>query len=251
MKAQIETPQGLVTIDFSSPIDISIPLLAGESCVNAFDLPAPSYQPFQVEEFIGSRIDGGPVNCENIFLNPHGNGTHTECVGHIALEKITINSVLKHFVYTTDVITVPLVPYEGSPNKSVRRSDLEAALQGIATLGQALVIRTLPNSDAKLTQKYSGNHPGFIDIDAMRLIHELGYEHLLVDLPSVDPEVDNGALLAHHEFWQYPQTQSSKTITEMVYLHESVADGRYILQFQIAAIESDASPSKPILYAVE
>ena len=38
------------------------------------------------------------------------------------------------------------------------------------------------------------------------------------------------------------------TITEFVYVHNSVLDGKYILNILIAPFENDASPSKPILY---
>ena len=41
-----------------------------------------------------------------------------------------------------------------------------------------------------------------------------------------------------------------KTITELVYVHDSIKDGEYILQIQIISLENDASPSKPILYEI-
>jgi hypothetical protein len=73
----------------------------------------------------------------------------------------------------------------------------------------------------------------------------------LIDLPSVDKEVDGGQLAAHHAFWNYPnQTQFHKTITELIYVPNEVPDGTYILNLQIAPFENDASPSKPILYKV-
>ena len=44
------------------------------------------YTPVVAGDFVGSTASGGPVNFFNIRVNPHGNGTHTECVGHIARE---------------------------------------------------------------------------------------------------------------------------------------------------------------------
>jgi hypothetical protein len=38
------------------------------------------------------------------------------------------------------------------------------------------------------------------------------------------------------------------TITEMVFVPDAVADGIYLLNIQIASLETDASPSKPVLY---
>ncbi|TAE48491.1 MAG: cyclase family protein, partial [Bacteroidetes bacterium] len=38
------------------------------------------------------------------------------------------------------------------------------------------------------------------------------------------------------------------TITEFVYVPDFVADGRYLLEIQVAAFMSDASPSRPRLF---
>ena len=41
-------------------------------------------RPYETDEgFTGSVAEGGSVNFRNIAFNPHGNGTHTECLGHI------------------------------------------------------------------------------------------------------------------------------------------------------------------------
>jgi hypothetical protein len=35
-------------------------------------------------DFIGKGLlQGSSTNFNNIYFNPHGHGTHTECVGHI------------------------------------------------------------------------------------------------------------------------------------------------------------------------
>jgi hypothetical protein len=74
-------------------------------------------------------------------------------------------------------------------------------------------------------------------------------KHLLVDMPSVDKEKDDGQLLAHKAFWNVGgEMRMDATITELVYVPNSVADGKYILNILIAPFENDASPSKPILY---
>ena len=81
---------------------------------------------------------------------------------------------------------------------------------------------------------------------------ESGIKHLLVDLPSVDKEKDDGELLAHHAFWDVHGTpRLDATITEMIYVPHEVADGSYILNLQIPSFDNDAAPSKPILYAID
>jgi hypothetical protein len=40
------------------------------------------------------------------------------------------------------------------------------------------------------------------------------------------------------------------TITELIFVEEKVLDGSYLLNLTIASFENDASPSKPVLYAL-
>jgi hypothetical protein len=40
------------------------------------------------------------------------------------------------------------------------------------------------------------------------------------------------------------------TITEFIFVPNTVLDGTYFLNLQIAPFENDATPSKPILYKV-
>ena len=85
----------------------------------------------------------------------------------------------------------------------------------------------------------------------MLRFRESGIQHILIDLPSVDKEKDNGALLAHKEFWNYNGEQRLKaTITELIYVPDYIKDGLYMMDLQVAPIENDAAPSRPILYEI-
>ena len=76
-------------------------------------------------------------------------------------------------------------------------------------------------------------------------------KHLLIDLPSIDKEKDEGKLLAHKAFWNFNEDlRFDTTITEFIFVPNNVADGSYILNLQIAPFENDATPSKPILYKI-
>ena len=71
----------------------------------------------------------------------------------------------------------------------------------------------------------------------------------MIDTPSVDREEDGGVLAFHHAFWQVPENpQFDKTITELIFVDNSIKDGVYLLELQMAAFENDASPSRPTLY---
>ena len=79
----------------------------------------------------------------------------------------------------------------------------------------------------------------------------MGVKHLLIDLPSVDKEKDDGALLAHKAFWNIPKApRLDATITEFIYVPDTIEDGTYLLNLMIAPFHNDATPSKPILYKI-
>lgn len=240
------------TADLSQPIDISIPIEAGLGKVNCFYAPPVEFLPVVAGSFVGSTAQGGPVNFFNIKINPHGNGTHTECVGHIAREFFSINRSLKNFHFTAKLLTVfPTKTEDG--DRVIFKNQLEEIFEkGEA---EALVLRTMPNDGHKLHTNYSGANPPYLHHAAVEYLADCGVEHLLLDLPSVDREEDGGKLLAHKAFWKYPDTMAAGrqncTITELIFVDSVIKDGLYLLNLQIASFELDASPSKPVLFRLE
>jgi kynurenine formamidase len=130
--------------------------------------------------------------------------------------------------------------------------DADAAFLG------ALVLRTLPNDASKRHRRYPDEPPPYLSHEAMAYIVSLGVRHLLLDLPSVDRAFDEGRLSAHRIFWEMEPAghsavegpASSRTITELIYVDDTVPDGRYLLDLQIAPFVADAAPSRPVLYPV-
>ena len=235
-------------IDLSKPLDISIPLRADENNLTAWYVDAPKFEPVMTEHFIGDVNQGGAVNFRNIFFNPHGNGTHTECVGHISKENHTINQCLTEFFFLANVITI--TPKKQDNDSVIMLDQIKNTWNNNGA--KAIVIRTLPNDKIKHSMQYSNTNPTFIDPSAVQFLIENGVDHLLIDTPSVDKEEDEGVLISHHTFWEYPNnTQSQRTITEFIFVPEDVLDGTYFLNIQIASFENDASPSKPILFQIK
>ena len=122
---------------------------------------------------------------------------------------------------------------------------------------EAIIIRTSPNKESKKSTNYSHTNPPYLTEEAAIFIRESGIQHLLIDLPSVDREEDEGKLLAHKAFWNVKDVANLNddarlncTITEMIYVEDEIQDGSYILNLQISSFENDASPSKPILYKI-
>lgn len=250
MKATINHHQ----IDLSKPIDISIPLTNTEDNPIAWYIEKPVIEPVKFGSWVGKVSEGSSTNFNNIFFNPHGHGTHTECLGHITKVFYSINQCLKQFFFTAELITV--VPESVVDDFIITKFQIVNALNGKTP--EALVIRTLPNEESKKHKNYSHTNPPYLSEDAATFIREIGIKHLLIDLPSVDREEDEGRLVAHKAFWNVkdvnnlnPDARLNCTITEMIYVNDEVQDGNYILNLQIASFENDASPSKPILYSLE
>ena len=254
MKASITYNSQIFEIDLSKPIDISIPLSNTDDNPIAWYIEKPEMKPVKFGDWVGKVSEGSSTNFNNIFFNPHGHGTHTECLGHITQEFYSINQCLKQFFFTAELISV--APEMLNDDLVITKNQIENALNGI--IPEAIVIRTLPNSEAKKQQKYSNTNPPYLTEEAAIFIRESGIQHLLIDLPSVDREEDEGKLLAHKAFWNVKDVTNLNedarlhcTITEMIYVEETVSDGSYILNLQIASFENDASPSKPILFKIE
>ena len=75
---------------------------------SAFYIDAAKFEPIRVGGFVGSVAEGGSANCEILTLCAHGNGTHTECVGHITMEKVALGDVLKQFWFDAQVVSVDI-----------------------------------------------------------------------------------------------------------------------------------------------
>ena len=81
MLATIQHQNQTFEVDFSKPIDISIPLTNTDENPIAWYIEKPEIKPVVFGDWVGSVKRGASTNFNNIFFNPHGHGTHTECVG--------------------------------------------------------------------------------------------------------------------------------------------------------------------------
>lgn len=268
LKTYIESKE--YTFDSEKEIDISIPLKFNGEQPNAYGVKKARAETFLSDKFVGDTRRGGSCNFEEYTLIPHCNGTHTECVGHISNERISIHENIKDIMIPAVLISVkPEIAdktsdtYDPQKNKDdllITKAALDTSIRKFGTgFLNALIIRTLPNDDAKKTRNYIEEPPPFFSLEAMEYISSLNVNHLLVDIPSVDRTFDEGKLSAHHIFWNVEQgsheidkrDHSFKTITEMIYVPDDVKDGNYLLNLQVAPFAVDASPSRPVLMKIK
>ena len=263
--------------DSKKPLNLAIELVAGNENPNCYYAENPVFETIKADNFIGSVAQGGSCNYQKIMLTPHGNGTHTECYGHISAdENATVSKCFNENLFVAQLITLTPKVQENNGFANdfandlvVDYEDFMIALEGkeISEI-EAIIMRTLPNSIEKKTKKYSNTNPPYLDFRICKYLADNNITHLLLDLPSVDKEVDGGELKAHKAFWQMSGNQQDNQqnsqqnsqqnnqqdirknagITEMIFVDNEIKDGLYLLDLQILRMNIDAVPSKPILY---
>jgi kynurenine formamidase len=233
--------------------DLSIELTKEDANPRAWYVDYPKIEPVRANGFVGSVAEGGGVNFRDISFNPHGHGTHTECYGHISREWVSVNDCLQDFWFKALLVTVKP---ENFVNAQYNEIDKLITLNQLKHLDlsqvDALIVRTQPNDLSKKSKNYSASNPPYFEGALADWLVNQGINHFLVDLPSVDREVDGGILDFHHRFWCYPKNpRKQATITEFVYVSNEIPDGVYALNLQVAAFNNDAAPSRPVLYPIE
>lgn len=267
MNAQLKLAGRGVRIDLARPLDLSVELDFLGPQARHFGAPPAECRPFSTAAFAGSVARGAGCNCDAITLIPHCNGTHTECVGHLTREPVHAHRIVPRELLPALLLSVSAVapgqtpessdPAPHSGDRLLTRALLQALWPArLPFEPRALIIRTLPNDPGKRTRDYTDLTTPYLTREAARHLIERGIEHLIVDLPSIDRTHDEGRLTAHRIFFGLPAGESALaralrpqcTVTELAYVPDEAADGPYLLQLQVPAINGDAVPSRPLLY---
>lgn len=269
-RISLATPEGIWHADAERVHDLSIPLEFNGAQPNLFAAPGATATALRSGEFVGDVASGGSCNCAQYLLTPHCNGTHTECVGHVTRQRVSVREVHRGGVVRALLLSVAPTAADRSGESTdpeprygdrlITAEALQAAWRpwGPARV-DALAIRTLPNDRRKLSFNYESDPPPpYLTRQAIELIVAGGIEHLLLDVPSLDRTHDEGRLTGHRIFWGLPAgstdvtaaRRAEATLTEMMFVPDAVPDGRYLLDLQIAPFAADAAPSRPLLYPV-
>lgn len=259
-----------LAVDLTRPEDLSTRVVFDAEAARAFSLPAARTLPVEVGPFVGDVRRGGSCNCETHVITPHGDGTHTEGVGHLLAERVPVTDLVEPGLLPALVVTVAparldtvedMVIGNHAPDDLVVDElslceALDAALS-IAPAGfepRALVVRTAPGEERRAA-RFSGTNPPYLTPDAALAVRARGIAHLLVDLPSLDREDDGGLLAAHRAFFdvapratQLEGAPPRATVTELCAVDAHVIDGAWALALQLAPLDADAAPSRPILF---
>jgi arylformamidase len=236
--------------------------------LRCFGAAAASNVPLQVGAFTGRVTRGASCNCSVLTLTPHANGTHTESVGHLTVERVDVQSLIPQRLLLAALLTVEpelaadctedSIPRPKDADLLITRARIDQAWPDSFAprlAARAVVIRTQPNDPQKFTDSRAAAAP-FLSAQAVTALVERGIEHLVLDVPSADRAEDGGALTAHRIFFGLPPGSSqlaqaqrqSCTITELAYIGDAITDGWYLMALHAPAIAGEAVPSRPMLY---
>ena len=244
MWIQFEQHSKVYKFDANNFTDLSLALNKKDN-VNCYYLEGPSFEYFKSEAFVGSLAAGGSVNCERLSFYPHASGTHTECALHVLPVDFDMRSIQIPVLQMCKIVS--LQPTQIGSDHCI---DI-AAIKGLHNQEnfEAIVVRTLPNGLEKCHENYSGNNPVYFEPEVLSVLQDMGFKHILTDLPSIDKESDEGRLAAHKNwFLVNGNAPSDRTITELIYVPNSIPDGNYVLNIQVPKIETDAVPSRILVY---
>lgn len=257
MKITIEIGGCRYATDKTRGIGLAIPLHFDGPQPSFFDAPPAATTTLEAGSFIGDTQRSGSCNVRTLHVTPHCNGTHTESVAHVTHDG-PLPAGFRTSLHGATLVSIAPERLGSEPIITARQLEHALAKFSDGQLRAALIVRTLPNDKDKLTRHYRDGTPYF-EPSAMGLCAGIGVEHILTDLPSLDPMHDGGRLAAHYAFWgllpgerrSARATRPHCSVTEMIYVPNEASDGYYLLDLQLPALMSDAVPSRPIIYPLE
>jgi len=231
--------------------DLAIPLAFDGAGPLAFGAAPAKSDPLTMPGFSGRVAGGASCNASVLTVTPHGNGTHTESIAHVADGGPPVPGLI-----VGGWMPARLASVEAATG-AIGAEALAGALADARADGcAAFVLRTRPNDARKLSRTYGdGEQPAWLAAGAAQAIADAGIEHLLVDLPSLD-RLDDPALPAHRAFFglagDAPKAARRRaTVTEFVYAPEELPDGLYLVEIQAPRWQLEAVPSRPLALPAE
>ena len=248
------------SIELGKPVSVSRIINLNQHS-KAFNLPEVTTKPFTYENiFVGDVLQGGSCNVDVLSFCPH-NLTHVETSAHI-LDQSRSNAkiqdipldYLQGLVYLIDVSNL-IKENDTLITKDVITKELKKIYLPVS----AIAIKT---QSSQLRQDYDFSGKDFVALDELTAKELTNFEFdgqeiktLILDLPSTDPENDNGKLLAHRAFFKLPregidfEDKHKKVIVELAYFKELVQNYYYFIMTP-ARIQSNAMITDLLFYPI-
>lgn len=254
MSLRIELDHGGHTWTASgSPLDLSVPVNPHSGLPRAWYQGPATAEPVRSEGWTGSVAEGGSVNFRDITFNPHAHGTHTETREHIRDAFHPIDALARSgaLPFLMPALLVDAQPEQRSSAHGddwvVSMVALESAAPDVQRWAPKALLLRCTNGDVQ--RDWSNTNPPYLENGFGERLVELGIEHLLIDLPSVDREIDGGILRAHNAFFgDDPTTRPNATISELLCVPQGASAGPGLLALQVSPLVNDAAPSRPLWF---
>lgn len=231
------------------PVDLSVPVNPHTGLPRAWYKGPATANPVRSDGWVGSVAEGGSVNFRDVTFNPHAHGTHTETREHIhdAFHPVDALARSRDLPFLLPALLMDATPEGRGPDAVVPLSALDAiddALKSLAPL--AVILRCTTGS---VQCDWSNTNPPYLDAGFAERLVSAGVNHLLLDLPSVDKEVDGGQLRAHNAFFGgVTAPRRAATISELLCVPASLQSGPGLLALQVSPFVNDAAPSRPVFF---
>ena len=233
-----------------SPTDLSIPVNPVSGMPRAWYRGPALATPVRSDGWTGSVAEGGSVNFRDITFNPHAHGTHTETREHIhdAFQPIDALARAQGIPFIQPAYLFNALPDSIHDDWVVSKpSNLDQVLDKWKP--SAVILRC---TKGDVMRDWSDSNPPYLESGLAEALAKSEVRHLLIDLPSVDREVDGGVLRAHHAFFGSDiAPRVGCTISELLCIPESLESGPGLLAMQVSPFINDAAPSRPLWFPAE
>ena len=229
--------------------DLSVPINPLAGLPRAWYKGPAKATPVRTENWVGSTAEGGSVNFRDIFFNPHAHGTHTETREHICSEFQPVDALVRssNLPFLLPALLLEALPQRKENDWVVPSSALNKVSDQLKQHAPPAVI--LRCTDGDVQRDWSNSNPPYLDQNFAEILVRRGVQHLLLDLPSVDREVDSGVLRAHHAFFfSDGSPREGATISELLRIPKELPEGLGLLSMQVSPFVNDAAPSRPLWF---
>lgn len=224
-----------------------------EGSPGAFFLDRATSRTVELEQvFVGDVERGGSCNVNYLTFCPH-NITHIETSAHILSAECQPPTVADINAYDL-VGTAFLIDLSALDTIHNGQITIENILPVLDTLNHPVQMIAIKTASSQLDEHFDFSGRGFLSIhpETAKFLHNFqkngsNIKCLILDLPSIDQEVDEGKLLAHRAWFAIPDIgiiandTKRNTLVELAYFH-NVTTGYYDVHISPPLFHSDAAP---------
>jgi len=249
-----DTENNLRIFEPGAPVNVSREVRFRPETVStgSFYLPKPKLETFRSgDQFIGDVDKGGSCNVDIITYVPH-NVTHAETSSHVTRygeNAVTLNKIPAEYL-TGIALLIDLSDLPDEPGSLISRQHIESKLEQNNLPITMLAVKT-GASGLPADYDFSGKNYMAVTPEAAAAVHDYSpgdsrIDCLLLDLPSIDPEEDEGKLSAHRAIFGLPETGHDMTDAEMRLLVEladfsALEEGYYYVVITLPRFETNAA----------